>query len=180
MNTTIAFLGSILFFGESMTINKVLGTALIIGATILVAYKNTGLVAGRGFWIAVFVAVILGFAWMLDKPGSANIPASFYSFMLWLLPLPIIAFPKIPLVELKKEIKNAGVGVFVIAFLNALGFYLQLKALSLADASRVIPIVSSASILTIIGGIFILNEKTHIARKLLAGAIMFAGVLLLK
>lgn len=176
----IAFLGSIIFFGEILTLNKALGTLLIIGAAIVVAYKNSKLVFGKGFWLAIFVVVVLGLAWMLDKPGSAGIPASFYSFLLWLLPLPIIAFPKITLTDLKKEFKNAGLGVVLIAFLNAIGFYMQLKALSLADASRVIPIVSSASVLTIIGGVFILNEKSHLWRKLLAGAMMFGGIWLLK
>lgn len=176
----IAFLGSILLFGEILNLNKALGTLLIIGATIVVAYKNTKLVTNKGFWLAIFVVVVLGFAWMLDKPGSANIPPSLYSFLLWFLPLPIIAMPKIALSDLKKEFKNAGFGVVLIAFLNALGFYIQLKALSLADASRVIPIVSSASVLTIIGGMFVLNEKSHFVRKLIAGAMMFGGILLLK
>jgi drug/metabolite transporter (DMT)-like permease len=176
----IAFLGSIIFFGEILTINKILGTSFIIIATIIVAYKNSKLKTGRGFWLAVFVAVIYGLAWMIDKPGSNNIPAGFYSLIIWLLPLPIIAFPKIKIIDLKKEIKNAGMWVIILGLINALGFYTLLKALSLAEASRVIPIISSASVLTIIGGIFILNEKSHIWRKLLAGVIMFAGILLLK
>ncbi|HCM37979.1 TPA: hypothetical protein DIS61_04985 [Patescibacteria group bacterium] len=129
--------------------------------------------------LALMCALLMGTAWMLDKPASRGLPASIYSFAVWTLPLIFIAFPKIPLTALKKEMRIGSWHVVLMAFLNVFGYIIQIKALSLGDASRVIPITSSASILTVLGGIFILKEKTSIGRKIFAGILGFVGVILL-
>ncbi|MBI4066634.1 DMT family transporter [Candidatus Gottesmanbacteria bacterium] len=180
LTTVTAFVGSLVFFKESVTPFKIIGAALLIGSSLLVTYKNPHIKNGRALGVAVFCAVALGLAWMLDKPASAGLSSSFYSALMWAVPLPTIAIPALTLRQLQTEVRIGGWKIALAAFLNVSGFVLYLKALSLAEASRVIPVTSSSATLVVLAGIFLLNEKTFMIRKLIAGVLMFIGILLLK
>ena len=117
---------------------------------------------------------------MLDKPGSEGLPASLYSFIVWVAPLGIIALPSISLKQLRREAVIGGWKVALLAFLNVFGYFIYLKAMALESAAKIIPITSSVGTLTVIAGIFILKETTYTKRKLVAGVLMFIGILLLK
>jgi drug/metabolite transporter (DMT)-like permease len=114
-----------------------------------------------------------------DKPASLGVPTSLYSFLVWSLPLIIIVYPKVRIKQLRQEFKNGGWKVGLAAFCNAAGFILFIEALNLADASRVIPVICTGSIITVLGGIIFLKERDHIVRKLIAMIIAFCGVVLL-
>lgn len=180
LTPVIAFAGSLLFFKESLELYKLLGSILLIGSSVVIIHKNPQFRANPALLIALFCAAFLGFAWMLDKPASMEIPASLYSAVMWALPLAFIAFPTIPIKQIVKEFSLGGWKVALTAFLNVLGFVFYLKAFVTADASRVIPIVSSSATLVVLGGIFLLHERTYLKRKLLAGILMLIGILLLR
>ena len=175
----IAFIGSLLFFKERLSVMQLFGAGALISSAALVIHKNPHLKMGRPLLIALFSALMLGVAWMLDKPGSQGLPASLYSFIMWVAPVGIIAFPSVSLKQLRREVIIGGWKVVLLAFLNVFGYFIYLKALSLEEAIKIIPITSSTGTLTVLAGIFLLNEKTFIKRKLIAGALMFVGILLL-
>ncbi|KKU23262.1 MAG: hypothetical protein UX34_C0013G0017, partial [Candidatus Woesebacteria bacterium GW2011_GWF1_46_13] len=52
----------------------------------------------------------------------------------------------------------------------------QLKALELQEATRVIPIVQTSTLTTVLAGVVLLNEKEHLVKKVIAGFTAFAGV----
>lgn len=178
--TLIAFIGSLLFFKERISVWQLFGAASLLSSAALVIHKNPHLRLHRPLFIALFSAVALGVAWMLDKPGSQGLPASLYSFIIWVAPLGIIALPSLSFKQLRREAIIGGWKIALLAFLNVFGYFIYLKALSLENAARIIPITSSTGTLTVLAGIFILNEKTFIKKKILAGALMFIGILLLK
>jgi drug/metabolite transporter (DMT)-like permease len=180
LDPIIAFIGAIIFLHEPLTITKFIGATILIGATFIVLHKNPLLRANRAVITAIFSASMLGLAALFDKPASAGIPATLYSAAMWAFSLPVIAFPKMTLKQLINEFTTGGWKVALTAFFNVFGFILYLKALSLADTSRVIPITSSTGTLTVLAGIFILKENTYIGRKIFAGLLMLVGVLLLK
>lgn len=119
---------------------------------------------------------MLGLGWMLDKLGTYYFGPDAYNFFLWLFPLFIIYFPKIEAKILKKELKKASSKIIILSLLNVLGYWLQLKALALAEATRVILIVQSSVILTIFLGAVLLKEKENFIRKILAGLLSLLGV----
>ncbi|MDP1722814.1 MAG: DMT family transporter [Candidatus Gottesmanbacteria bacterium] len=176
----ITFIGAILFLHEPLTITKLIGATILIGASLVVVHKNPKLQASRAVWIAIFAAVMLGIAGLLDKPASHGIPANLYSVALWGLSVLVVAFPSISLSQLKTEFIIGGWKVALTAFLNVIGFVFYVQALSLADASLVTPVTSSSGTLTVLAGIFILKEKSFIGRKILAGILMLIGILLLR
>lgn len=78
-----------------------------------------------------------------------------------------------------KEFYIGGWKVVLAAFLNVVGFIFFIRAITLADASRVIPISSTVGIFTVLGGIILLGEHDQINRKIAAAIIAFIGILLL-
>jgi len=180
LQTVIAFFGAILFLGESLTLVKFSGVLLIVVATMLLIYRNPKFSFTPAFWYAMVCSIMLGATGFTDKPASVALPASLYSFLMWTLPLGIIAFPGIQVKQLKKEFRNGGWHIAIAAILNVVGYIIYIRALGLAEASRVNPIVATNSVITVLGGIYLLHERDHFRRKLLAGIIAFAGVILLK
>lgn len=176
----IAFAGSLALFHESLTWEKLLGTGLILMASFIVIHKNPQLSFSRPFFAALVSATALGLAWMVDKPASFGFPPTFYSFILWTAPLAVIAFPLPTIKQLKKEAVIGGWKVALLGLMNVTGYVAQIKALSLAEASKVIPITSSSGTVIVLAGIFLLHEKTFMTKKILAGILMLIGIILLK
>jgi uncharacterized membrane protein len=70
--------------------------------------------------------------------------------------------------------------ICVLGSFNLANYALMLKALTLGEASRVMPIVSSTTPLIIIFSILLLGEKKDTTRKLLAGAMTVGAIYLLR
>jgi drug/metabolite transporter (DMT)-like permease len=177
----ITFAASILILGEPFGLKKFLGFALVLFAAILVSYKKDAKIKfEKAFFITLACAIFLGLAWTIDrKIMSSGFSPQFYSLLIWILPLIFIYLPYIPKKDLRLEVSSGSWKIPLLAFFNVFGFFFQLKALSLADASRVIPLVSVSTILTVLGGIIILKEKSNLKNKIIAGIIVFIGILLL-
>jgi drug/metabolite transporter (DMT)-like permease len=180
MSPVIAFAGSILFLHEPMSVHKAFGAALAIGASFLLVYKNPHLSIKKTLSVPLLCMVLLGIAWVADKPASAAMPASLYSFMVWCVPLFFVMFPGVSAKQVRKEFVVGGWKVAVAALLNVVGYICNIQALALADASRVIPVVATNGIFIVLGGIILLHEHEHARRKYIAAALAFAGVLLLR
>lgn len=180
LNTVIAFIGSIVWLNESITVDKIFGAVLIIGASFLLIYKNIKLKINRSFWLAILSAMLLGIVVVVDKPASAHMQPALYSFLVWCFPIFIIAFPSVSLKQLKKEFSIGGFKVAFTALLNVTGFILFIKAMAMTDASRVILVDSLIGIFVVLGGIVILKEHDHIWRKICAAIIAFIGVYILQ
>jgi len=180
LSTVIGFIGAIFFLQEAMTPGKIAGVVLIILASLLLVYKNPKFKFTPAFGYAVLCAVLLGLTSVLDKPASAFLPASLYSFVVWCMPIVIIAFPRVTKKEIVRELRIGGWKVALAALLNVVGYIMYINALSLAEASRVNPIAATSGILTVAGGIVLLKEHGHLWRKIAAGVLAFVGVILLR
>lgn len=179
--TAITFISSIIFLKERLVWQKVLALALIIGANILISYKNKANLTKTGLIYGVIVALSLGFAWTIDKKASIFYPLSFYAFIGYFVPVIynlIIFRPKVKAII--REIKLNIWQLPCLAIPVVIGYLLMIKAFSMADASKVILITSSSSIWVLLLGIILLKEKTNIVKKILAGAMVFIGVLILE
>lgn len=180
LSVLVAFVGSAFLYSESLSINKLAGGLLIILSLFLVSLgKKHGNLSLKGILIAVLINIMLGLGWMLDKKGALFFNASTYNIFVWILPLIFIYFPRVKFGLIKKELKIASWKVFLLAGLNAIGYLLQLKALEVAEATRIIPIVQTSTLFTVIMGIILLKEKNNILRKITAGMIAVVGVYLL-
>lgn len=177
ISVVVAFIGSLLVYSEPLTTQKLLGSVLIFSALLLVAYKRKRTdVSLRGLLIGVVISIFLGLGWILDKRGAQNFGADVYNVFIWILPIAIIALPRVAMANIVVEFRQASWKVVILAVLNVIGYLFQLKALEIAEATRVIPIVQTSIMLTVLLGILVLKEREHIPQKLVAGLLAFLGV----
>lgn len=180
VSVVVAFIGALFLYSETLTINKLLGTLLVLSALILVSCKKRTKektsISAKGILVGIVVSTFLGLGWMLDKMGATYFNSNTYSILIWLIPIPLIYFPYIEIRKLRDESKVGSWKVFVLAGVNVVGYLLQLKALELQEATRVIPIVQTSSLFTVLFGILLLKERENILRKIIAGTIAFTGV----
>lgn len=176
ISVLVAFVGALFLYSEPLSLHKLLGGFLIIGALFLVSMNNkTKKFSKEGITVAVTISIMLGLGWMLDKLGAQFFNASTYNIFIWTVPIVFIYFPHIGFDVMKTELKLASWKVILLAGLNVIGYLLQLKALEIAEATRVIPIVQTSTLLTILLGIVLLKEREHIPRKIIAGLMAISG-----
>jgi drug/metabolite transporter (DMT)-like permease len=180
ISVIIAFIVSFFLYKETLTFTKLLGSILIFFSLLLVSEFKKSKISARGMFLGVITSIYLGIAMSLDKKGAIFFNPETYNILLWVAPFIVLYFPGINTHEIKIEFKQFSWKIILLAFLNFVGFYLGLKAFILADATKVIPIVQTATLMTVIIGVFLLKEKTMLVRKLLAGVIAVIGVFLLR
>lgn len=180
VSLVVAFVVAAFLYSEIMTINKIGGFLLILTALFLVSFNKISKINLRGIFIAILANVFLGIGWALDKKGVIFFNPETYNVLVWFLPIFILYFPYVKFSDIKKEIKISSWKIALLSFLNVFGYFIQLKAQDLADATKVISVVQTSTLLTVIFGIFILKEREHIVKKILAGVIAVIGVFLLR
>lgn len=180
--TPIATLiASVVFLSEKATTDKVLGTVLIIlGNIIVVAGRKSTIKFNRGLVFALISAITLGLAYTVDKKASIFYPLAIYTFIQYFFP-PIynLSIPPLSFKILRDEITAASWRIWALGLVSIGGYYSLIYAFSKADVSKVVPISTTSSILTVIAGAIILKERTNMVKKIIAVLVAFAGVLLI-
>ena len=177
----VAFIGALFLYSETLTTAKLFGSLLILIALFLV-----GKVAAKGakgstkgvLW-GMGISIILGLGWMLDKKGAESFGPNLYNVLVWSLPTFIILLPSIKLAPVLATLKTSWKQISLMAFLNMSGYLMQLKAVSLSEATKVIPVVQTSTLATVVLGIFLLKETDNIVLKIVSGALALMGVYLL-
>ncbi|MCA9486720.1 EamA family transporter [Candidatus Woesearchaeota archaeon] len=176
---------SIIFLHELLTRQKILGTLLICCGLAYLSYdkkKKFGSLKEKGVLFTLATAFLFALVTIVDKAALKYFNPETYGFLVYLFPglaLILINSRKSQLKKLSSLWKNKFWFVGLVALSSFSYYYFKLKALQLADTSLVFPLIRSASILTILGGIIFLKEKEQLSKKLLSSAIVFVGVLCL-
>ncbi|MFA6007850.1 MAG: DMT family transporter [Candidatus Shapirobacteria bacterium] len=177
----ITFTLSIIFLQETLNLNKILALFVIIAGNILAVMTKKGLKFSNGLKYVALVVVSLGVAWTFDKKISGNFPLPLYAFFTYMLPnIFIYFFPKLTPSEIKNEFKIANYRIFILAIINVCGYFMLIKAYSFGEASNIVLLTSTSTIITVLLGIFLLKEKDRLWQKILAAVLVTIGVLLLK
>lgn len=179
----VSVVASILFLKESITVGKIVAVLLIIGGNLLVV-----LVRGKGkikfdkaSFVAILAAIALGLAWTADKGASIGYSASLYALIAWILPtIYNYLTPPIHKDKLKIEWKTGAKGIIILAFLNVLVYYLQIKTILLVESSKAVPVMSLSTIFVVIFGIIFLKERDNILVKVLASFLVVIGAIVMK
>lgn len=176
----VTFLASLLFLGEGVTFIKLIAVSLIVGGNILVAYKNNVIKLEKGLLFALISASAIGLALTVDKKASSAYPILLYPALVYLIPaLYNLTIPPMPLTTIKNELRLSSWKVAVLSALNLAAYYCVLKAFQIAEVSKVIPVSNSSTILVVLAGVVLLNERSHIIRKMIAAGLVFIGVVLI-
>ena len=176
----VTFVASLIFLGESFTLKKLVAVILILLGNLIVVYKSTVIKFDTPFFLALFAAACLGIGLTIDKRISIAYALPVYAFINFFAPALYNTFiPPLAFSTIAREFKVAFWRISLLAAASVLGYYFTLKAFSLADASRVVPIMSSSTILVVLAGAIFLKERTHLGRKVIAGICVCVGVVLI-
>ena len=179
--TPIATLvASVIFLSEKATLAKIAGTLLIIIGNVIVVTGHKSFKFNRGLMFALISSVTLGLAYTVDKKASVFYPLAAYAFIQYFFP-PVynLSIPPLSFSVLKSEIEQASWRIWALGLVSIGGYYSLIYAFSKADVSKVVPISTTSSILTVIAGMIFLDEHSNAVRKVIAVLIAFSGVVLL-
>lgn len=180
LTPVVTFVASLIFLGESFTLKKLVAVVLILLGNLIVVYKSTIIKFDTPFFLALFAAACLGIGLTIDKRISIAYALPVYAFINFFAPTLYNTFlPPLAFSTIIHEFKGAFWRISLLAAASVLGYYFTLKAFSLADASRVVPIMSSSTILIVLAGVLFLKERTHLGRKVIAGICVCIGVVLI-
>lgn len=180
MRHGLLLLGGLLFFSEEITGTKVLSVILIIlGVGVAFYKKERGLrVKGVLFTLASTLAATIAFLFVKGTvvDFSETAAASFELMLIGVLSFALLRFRTAPVIaEFKRQRWGLLVSGALFGFFELFLFY----ALNTGEASRVIPVVQSSLIFTLIFGIVFLRERTRLVQKISGTVIITAGIIFL-
>ncbi len=180
LTPVVTFVASCVLLGEGFTFKKVIAVVFILLGNLLVVYKSTVIKFDKAFFFALISAACLGLGLTIDKRISLAYALPVYAFINFFTPALYNMFlPPLPFRTVTRELKGAFWQIALLAAMSVLGYYFTLKAFSLAEASKVVPVMSSSTILIVLVGVLFLKERSHLGRKLTASLCVCIGVVLL-
>jgi uncharacterized membrane protein len=180
VSVVVSFIGSLILYKETLMIQKIIGATLVISALFLVtqsAKKQKYSIKDISF--ALLIYVYLGFGWMLDKLGVLYFGLETFMLLVWIFPILVLVYPKIKWTVLKHELVLVNWRMFVLASLNVIGYYFMLQAFTEAEATRVIPLVQTSTIFTVLLSSIFLHERQELGKKILAAGLAVMGTFFL-
>ncbi len=182
--TLFSFIGALILFNESATILKILGMGLIIAGNLVlfIGKKSKRTISVKGLILVGINIFCIVTTSLIDAKISGSFSINVYGFLAYLLPGLFALIPllkKIPLSEVKIQMRKYGLSVLLMGIVGPIGYSALLYAYQIAPKSVVYPLNSLTTIFLVFMGIIILKEKSMIKRKLIAGVIVFIGAALL-
>jgi drug/metabolite transporter (DMT)-like permease len=182
-NAVWMLIGSYLFLGESINIQKILGIALIIGVTVIISSESGKFKLDRKLIYPLLAGFILGFAFVNDVYILNTAELLTYLSIAFILPgltLMLSLIPGKKYLEIKDVTRTDLLKNFALAFVYALSTILTFYSYKLgAEASVVGPLQQLSVFGTVILSYFILKERTQMKKKLLATVLAVLGGVIL-
>jgi bacterial/archaeal transporter family protein len=179
----ITIAGAMLFLGESFTLQKLIGTGIILVSVILVADLKKGFKFNKGLMYTLIMAFLAGLGVVIDAYNVRNYDPVSYNLVINFMigTLLLIYYPK-TLRQLPGFTKPS----FIKAMLP-LGFFTSIQAIAYylalgsgGNASQIGPILQAQVIVTVLLAIIFLKERDFIYRKIIASILVTIGVLLIR
>lgn len=170
------FILSILFLGESNTLEKIAGTILILIGSFF-SYQKINV---KGIHLTLIASFIMALGFLLDKALTSYFPPTFLGFILYFFPALLLT----PLILKKPEqtiklIKNRKRSIIAAAFFAFLTYYFILNSFIYLEASVAIPLFELNSIITFFGGALLLNEKFNLKMRAVGALLALLGAIII-
>ena len=180
--TIWAILGAILFLGESFSIQKAIGTGLILAGVVVVSWKKNAVKFTSGQGYALLAALAFGTAFVNDAFIVRNADVPSYLFLAFILPAlavwavnPQSTVKMKPLFE-KEMVKKLAV-LTVLYSIAAITIFLAYQVGR--NAAQIAPLQQSVTVVTVLLGIILLKERADLWKKIAGAILSFIGILLL-
>lgn len=181
LSTVFVVIYGLTIFQEPFTWMKFAGTALIIGANILLFYKKRQhkLEINLYSLLAIIAALAFATAIAIDVGISKNFNLPIYISLTLLIPAVMIGIvskisPRQSIAEYKTNPK-----LFLATGVSwGLSIFFSLRAFQLGEINKIIVLEAVAVILNVLAAYILLKEKGRIAQKLAGAILIVFGVML--
>jgi drug/metabolite transporter (DMT)-like permease len=175
----VALLGFLLF-GDAMPLQKILGIILLLSSALVVIGKWQKIYLGdEGIALTLASSIAWAASNLLDKAAIPHYSPGVYSFLMFFLPTVCVSSVmkdrRRRLQRLWKEEKTA---IVALSFLVAVSYTLSVVALSTTEVSNVLPVADVGIIVTMLGGIIFLHERSDLGKKIISMVLTMAGAFL--
>lgn len=179
-----AVLGFILL-GEVMTLTEIIGTSLIITGIFALTLEHTGGIRHLSR-AALFYSLLTGLsisAYSIIDGTGARLAGNSHSYTAWMFFLdgfvvPLYAFLKRPMLQLRVSIAQVWRSGLCVAGLSTLGYWLIIWAFTQARIGPVAVLRETSVLFALLISVFLIGEKFSRLRVLIT-ALILSGIVLL-
>jgi drug/metabolite transporter (DMT)-like permease len=182
LSTVFLIILGFIFLKEEIVLKKIIGSAIIIFANILLTFESGKFKINKYFLMSLVSNFLFAIAMLINVNISDNFNLGIYTILTVSLPaLLIFIFEKHTIKELKKEFKRYNKIEFLIsAFTWCLMLISSVRAYQIGNVSVVAPLLTLTAILNTIYEYFISKNKSKIIQKVIAAILIIFGVILIK
>jgi drug/metabolite transporter (DMT)-like permease len=177
----IPFIGGVIIFHEQVTLIKIIAIVLILCGSTWMICKGQHLTLRYGVKLILIGSLLFNFGVLIDKYmiGQVMPPGYYKSIVLLLISFWLAVYMKHPISRVTKEIRLRGPLIFLAGFLIASYTLFLNKSFQVGEISKIMPIYNSNFLLTVLGGVVLLNERTDLKKKFIGSLITLVGVIML-
>jgi drug/metabolite transporter (DMT)-like permease len=174
--------GAALFLHEAVTVQKMLGTLIILAGIAVTMYVNKKFVVNKGIVVVLIGAVLFGLTDINGYFILQSMDASNYQIYFYLVPVLalLLAQPHI-IKKISYYFKlDRSLKVTALAIFDTLGMLTLFAAYQAGGKASILgPLSATKIIVTVVLAILFLKERDNIPRKLIGAVITVFGVILL-
>ncbi len=169
------------FLGESLSLIKVVGTALTIFAGLIIYFKRTKVESQNGFAFALSATFVYAIVIGLYKILFQEFNSATLTFFIFAIPAicNLLIMPN-AIKRITMMAKKQGREVFVATFFGGLANLAMNHALSIGEASKVLVIIEAFLLIVLVGEHFLLKEKEDMLKKVISVVLATIGAILIR
>lgn len=171
-----------LFLKEELTIQKIIGSILLIGSNVLIFYQRGTWKNNRYLLLGILANLCMGMVLFLDVNTSDSFNLAFYVSITLLFPaILVFTIEKIKIKEIIREWKiNSKNFILLTGICWSLMMITKLRSYQLGEVTKIAPLCSLTVILNVLFAFIFLKSRKNILKKLIASIFIILGVFLIK
>ncbi len=175
----------VIFFGEIISLSKIIGVCLIIASIAVVYVRRSSLPAmGKNQAAVLLYAIIISFCYALDKYVLGYFSLALFQVLIFTIPagLTLALFPGaakkiIPIFKVKRNYPL----MFACFLAQAVSLLALYRAYQTGGQLSVVgPIAQTTTLVTITVGVLMLHEYWNLKRKVIGIGLALTGILFLR
>ncbi len=174
---------ALLFLGESLSLNIIIGTAVILSAIVFLSYKKGSFGFDRGHVYALVATACSGVAFANDTYILRQADAfSYTAISFTLVTVALLLFRPKTIFKFKPflNLKTSSEMILMSAFYAIFTVAIYLAYQNGGTASQLGPILQSRVVVTVLLAALFLGEKDSLIKKIVSAILVSGGVLLIR
>ncbi len=169
----------IIFFNESVSAQQLLGIGLIFLSVLIINFSfSKHPLSKKGLSLSISATACIAISLAIDKTLTETFSPVTVAFFAFLFSALVLAVSTSGLQGRTRRLYEfGGKRLLLPALLGSISHGALVKALTLGKFALTIPIYQAGTIMTVLLGIVLLNERTNVRAKIAAAIVTYIGVL---